>query len=202
MLLPAQAELQSSLKGGSSMSKGNSGLFKGTLGTTRIKSSQNTDSYSERGVEIPKHIKDALSKLKKKGDSVTGKIENFTMKDVSIMSKETGVEFAKVTVGDKTYLIRGDKSGADVPPRILKEMQKYGGTLDFHSHPYDNDCVPSRADREMVKSLKSKTGQSTSQIVTPNGRTVTFNEHGVISTGNVPNLIDESLKQAYLDLWR
>ena len=52
MLLPAQAELQSSLKGGSSMSKGNSGLFKGTLGTTRIKSSQNTDSYSERGVEI------------------------------------------------------------------------------------------------------------------------------------------------------
>ena len=72
----------------------------------------------------------------------------------------------------------------------------------FHSHPHDNDCVPSRADREMVKRLKSKTGQSTSQIVTPNGRTVTFNEHGVISTGTVPNLIDESLKKAYLDLWR
>ena len=54
----------------------------------------------------------------------------------------------------------------------------------------------------MVKRLKSKTGQSTSQIVTPNGRTVTFNEHGVISTGTVPNLIDESLKKAYLDLWR
>lgn len=54
----------------------------------------------------------------------------------------------------------------------------------------------------MVKRLKSKTGQSTRQIVTPNGRTVTFNEHGVISTGTVPNLIDESLKKAYLDLWR
>lgn len=119
-----------------------------------------------------------------------------------MMSKETGVEFAKVTIGDKTYIVRGDKNEAVVPESLMKKMARSGGTLDFHSHPHDNDCVPSGADREMVIILKSMTGQSTSQIVTPNGRTVTFNEHGVISTGSVPNLIDESLKQAYLDLWR
>ena len=128
--------------------------------------------------------------------------EDIVEKDYYVMSKETGVEFAKVTIGDKTYLVRGDKNEAVVPESLMKKMARSGGTLDFHSHPHDNDCVPSGADREMVIILKSMTGQSTSQIVTPNGRTVTFNEHGVISTGSVPNLIDESLKQAYLDLWR
>ena len=128
--------------------------------------------------------------------------EDIVEKDYYVMSKETGVEFAKVTIGDKTYLVRGDKNEAVVPESLMKKMARSGGTLDFHSHPHDNDCVPSGADREMVTILKSMTGQSTSQIVTPNGRTVTFNEHGVISTGSVPNLIDESLKQAYLDLWR
>ncbi|MDO4487593.1 MAG: hypothetical protein Q4B67_00680 [Eubacteriales bacterium] len=184
------------------MSKGNSGLFHGTLGTTRVNSSLNNTSYSDRGVEIPEHIKQILSKLQNKGDIISGNKDSFSIKDVSVMSKETGVEFAKVSIGNKTYLIRGDKNGAVVPEKLMKKMTKNGGILDFHSHPHDNDCIPSRADREMIKSLKSKTGQSTSRIVTPNGRTVTFNEHGVISTGTVPNLIDESLKQAYLDLWR
>ena len=164
------------------------------------KSIMQDTSYSDRGVEIPGHIKQTLSKLKNKGDIVTGNRDSFSTKDVSVMSKETGVEYAKVTIGDKTYPVRGDKNGAVVPEYLMKKMTKKGGTLDFHSHPHDNDCVPSRADREMVKSLKSKIGQSTSKIVTPNGRTVTSNEHGVISTGTVPNLIDESLKQAYLDL--
>ena len=58
------------------------------------------------------------------------------------------------------------------------------------------------ADRKMIGKLRIITGQATSQIVTPNGRTVTFNERGVVSTGTVPNLIDDSLKQAYLELWR
>lgn len=81
-------------------------------------------------------------------------------------------------------------------------MAKQGGTLDFHSHPYDNDCVPSIDDRTTLSKLNSLTGQSTSQIVTPNGRTITFNKHGVVSTGTFPNIIDDSLKKAYLELWR
>ena len=184
------------------MSKSISGHFHGTLGTTYINSSQNSESYADRGIEIPEHIKQTLSKLKKKGDTVSGGKDSFSMKDVSVMSKETGVEFARVTIGDKSYLIRGDKGGVDVPARVLNQLEKHGGTLDFHSHPYDNDCIPSIDDRNTLGKLNKITGQTTSQIVTPNGRTTTFNEHGVVSTGTVPNIIDDSLKQAYLDLWR
>ena len=199
---PSKVRLPKFSKGGRAMSKSYSGLFHGTLGTSYLNSAQSSESYSDRNIEIPDHIKQALSKLKKPGDLISGKKESFSMKDVSIMSKETGVEFAHITIGDNSFLIRGDKNGAIVPQRLLGKMAKQGGTLDFHSHPHDNDCVPSRADMKMIRELQRITGQSTSQIVTPNGRTITFNWHGVISTGIVPNLIDDNLKQAYLKLWR
>lgn len=184
------------------MSKGFSGHFSGTLGTTRANSSQKDISYSDRKLEIPENIKQMLSKLRKRGDRIIGTVNDFSMKDVSIMSKETGVEFARITIGEKTYLYRGDKNGVPLTYYFRHKIAVKGGSLDFHTHPYDDDCLPSRGDTEILKYFRKRTGQSTSQIVTPNGRTVTFSEHGVVSTGTVPNLIDESLKQAYLELWR
>ena len=92
------------------MSKGFSGHFQGTIGTTHINSSQIDISYSDRNLEIPQHVKQLLSKLQKEGDRIVGTVNDFSMKDVSIMSKEAGVEFARFTIGDKTYLIRGNKN--------------------------------------------------------------------------------------------
>ena len=37
------------------------------------------------------------------------------MKDVSIMSKEAGVELAKITVGGKSFIIRGDREETIIP---------------------------------------------------------------------------------------
>ena len=50
------------------MSKGYSGLFSGTLGTTYLNKLLKDSSYSDRGIEIPEEIKKILSKLTKKGD--------------------------------------------------------------------------------------------------------------------------------------
>jgi len=61
------------------MSKGNSGLFKGTLGTSFINSSSFEESYSDRGIQIPESIKSALSKLTQKGDYLKGSAEDFSM---------------------------------------------------------------------------------------------------------------------------
>lgn len=183
------------------MSKGNSGLFKGTLGTSFINSSSFEESYSDRGIQIPESIKSALSKLTQKGDYLKGSAEDFSMKNIGIMSKETGVEFARVTVNGETYLIRGDSKGTDIPPGILSKMKKSFGTLDFHSHPHNDDCVPSAADRKVMRILCEATGQRTSSIVTPNGKTVLFDEHGVLETGTVSNHIDDNYKAALLSLF-
>ena len=182
------------------MSKGYSGLFHGTLGTT-IKNGLSSQPYSDRGIEIPEHVKQTLSKLKKTGATVTGKAGSFPIKDVSIMSKEAGVEFARVTIGNEEILIRGDKNGATIPYRLLSRMKKEGGVFDFHSHPYDNDNSPSADDYAVMRRIHSATGQVTSKIVTPNGRITVYSSNGVIETGIVSNVIDNDMKEIYKKLF-
>ena len=117
------------------------------------------------------------------------------------MSEESGVEFAKVSVDGKTYIIRGDKSGTVIPDPLLSKMRSGSGKLDFHSHPHNDDCIPSRSDMNLMKILRRCTGQRVSTIVTPNGRTSTFDENGVISTGTVSNKIDANHRQALIKLF-
>ena len=187
------------------MSKGYSGLFSGTSGasvnSSYLTDSSDVESYSERGIDIPEHIKEHLSKLQHKGDYISGSSGEFNMTDVSVMSKETGVEFARVTIGRKTYLIRGDIGGTVIPNELLNEMKKHSGTLDFHSHPHNDDCVPSKSDRLMMRRLRQTTGQRESSIVTPNGRTTLFDEHGVIETGTVSSTLDDARRRALTELF-
>ena len=178
------------------MSKGYSYLFSGTLGSSYLNDPSKEESYSDRGIEIPKRIRKVLSKLKEKGDHIVCSPDAFDMKDVSIMSKETGVEFAKVTIGDKSYLIRGDGRGTYIPDDLLKEIRVNGGTLDFHSHPRGDDLVPSQSDMRMMKVLLKATGQRSSSIVTTNGQIAHFDKDGVISVEAVKNKLDKSYRKA------
>lgn len=182
------------------MSKGFSGHFHGTLGTS-ISNGYKSESYSDRNIDIPENIKQILQKLTKPGMSISGKKGSFSIKDVSIMSKETGVEFAKVTIGNIEYLIRGTEKGATIPNKLLSELQENGGSFDFHSHPYDNDNSPSVADYKVMARIYKATGQETSKIVTPNGKITTYSRYGIIEMGTVSNIIDENTKKIYLKLF-
>lgn len=183
------------------MGAGIHGGFGNTLGSTYGNSNSTEETYADRGIDIPDNLKSALSIMRNKGDYITTEADSFSMKDVSIMSKESGVEFAKVTVDGKTYIIRGDKSGTVIPNSLLSKIKSGSGKLEFHSHPHNDDCIPSQSDMNLMKTLRKSTGQRVSTIVTPNGRTSTFDENGVISTGTVSNTIDESHRQALLKLF-
>ena len=185
------------------MGAGFHGGFGETLGSTYESSGENSneESYSDRGIESPGDIKTLLEEMSQKGDFVTGTKSDFSMTDVSIMSKETKVEFAKVTIGDKSYLIRGDSKGTVIPEHVMSELKKGTGKLEFHSHPRNDDLIPSKADRSLMSKLSRITGQKTSTIVTPNGKTAVFGEHGVIEAGTVHNIIDNDMKKIYLKLF-
>ena len=183
------------------MSKSDSGLFQGTLGSTYENSTSKETSYTDRGIEVPKHIQDALAQLKKPGDYIKSDVGRYSMTDASIMSKETGVEFAMVSIGSESFLIRGNAKGAVIPELLMKKIKSNNGTLDFHSHPHNDDLIPSVSDRKVMSSLKKATGQTFSKIVTPNGRICVFDEHGIIETGSVSNTIDDARKQALLKLF-
>ena len=181
--------------------KANSGFFKGTLGSTYGNGSLLPEKYSDRNIEVPENVESWMQKLQNKGDLIKSTSDDFSMKDVSALSKETGVEYAKIVVGDKAYLIKGDNSGTDIPNKVMNELKSKGGNLEFHSHPYDNDIIPSISDLKLMNELKSKIGQMSSKIVTPNGKTSTFNEYGVIETGYVSNALDDNLKAMYEKLF-
>ena len=87
------------------------------------------------------------------------------------------------------------------PNELLDEMKMHSGTLDFHSHPHNDDCVPSKSDCLMMRKLRQTTGQRESSIVTPNGRTTLFDEHGVIETGTVSSTLDDARRRALMELF-
>jgi hypothetical protein len=189
------------MKGDGSMSKGNSNLFHNTLGTTVSGIAQPPESYSDRGVKIPDHIRAMIEKLPNTGDYIVGSADDFNIQDVSIMSKETGVEFAKVTIGNKSYLIRGRQRGADIPKELIDKMSPHNSSFDFHSHPYDDDLIPSPEDIDAFIDIKRRTGQRSSMIVSPNGRKSSYNETGVISVGYVEHIVDDDYKNALAKLF-
>ncbi len=80
------------------MSKSDSGLFQGTLGSTYENSTSKETSYTDRGIEVPKHIQDALAQLKKTGDYIKSDVGGYSMTDASIMSIETGS--VSITIDD------------------------------------------------------------------------------------------------------
>lgn len=188
-------------KGGLLMSKGNSNLFHYTLGTTVSGLTQPLESYSDRGIEIPQHIKDMLLQLPKTGRFIRGNKDDFSIQDVSIMSKETGVEFAKITIGSSAYLIRGDQYGAVIPDSLLKKMKRAGSSFDYHSHPHNDDIIPSESDIKAFKKISRKTGQSSSMIITPNGKKSSYNGSGIISVGTIEHTVNDDYKRALAQLF-
>lgn len=183
------------------MSKGYSGLFTGTIGTTFNNYSRPEETYSDRNIELPENLRNMLKSMKQKGDYIEGNKNNFSEKEASIISKESGVEFAKITIGNKAFLIRGEKNGTTIPQALMDEIALNGGTLDFHTHPYNDDLIPSSSDKKIMSWLEAKSGQTTSKIITPNGLCMYYNKSGPVVGGTVQNLIDEDTKKLYKKLF-
>ncbi len=80
-------------------------------------------------------------------------------------------------------------------------IKKHSGIFAFHSHPHDNNNIPSVLDLKLMKKLRSDTGQRTSVIITTNGMKTIFDEHGVIELGTISNHIDNNYKAALLKLF-
>ena len=176
--------------------KANSGFFHGTLGSSYLNSSKAPEKYSSRNIEVPGNVKSWMESLKRKGDVIESSLSDFSATDVSVLSKETGVEYAKVTIGNKAYLIRGDENGTDIPISIIEQIKNKNGVLEFHSHPFDDDLIASVSDRNMMTRLSKITGQTTSKIVTPNGKVSVFGKDGVIEISSVSNSISKEYAEA------
>ena len=156
-------------------------------------------NYTDRGIDIPDRIKEYLNALE--NGYIKLPKESISIKDISIMSKETGYEFAHITIGEEVYIIKGNENSTSIPSEIFDKMKEQKGTLDFHSHPFDGDNVPSPSDLEVMKELEKSTGQKESKIVTTDGKVTIFNKNGVLSIETVKNDISEEYRKLLEELF-
>lgn len=147
---------------------------------------------------IPENIQNYLNSLQKAGDSLA--LDSCpTIKDLSLLSRQTGVEFAVVTVNGKNILIRGTSSATIIPPTLFEELEKNKGVLNYHSHPYIGDIIPSEADLSVAKMMY---WQDEFEIVSVDGITSVYNKNGIIETGTVENIILETDKSLFEELFK
>ena len=137
--------------------------------------------YSERGIKLDERIKGYMKGLTKAGQYVSSKAGTYTTEDMAILTTETGVEYTLLTIGGKSYMIRGTENGTTIPDELYEALVKNKGTLDYHTHPYIGDIIPSKSDREVLKTLN---WQEKSGIIDPRGNVVEFDANGNIEREN------------------
>ena len=76
------------------------------------------------------------------------------------------------------------------------QIKNKNGVLEFHSHPFDDDLIASVSDRNMMTRLSKITGQTTSKIVTSNGKVSVFGKDGVVEISSVSNSISKEYAEA------
>lgn len=131
--------------------------------------------YSQRGIDIETRLKGYLNELHENGDYISAKAGTFKGEDLAILTTETGVEYTTLTIGKESYLIRGMEKGTTIPKKLKSAIIENKGTLDFHSHPFIGDLVPSNEDKDFLKLL---TWQGESVIIDPEQSAVSFTVHG------------------------
>ncbi|MCD7959477.1 MAG: hypothetical protein LUF89_08405 [Ruminococcus sp.] len=154
----------------------------------------NTDWQGEptkRDVKLSDEAKSYDEQLQKKSDYITGKSGAFREDDVRWLSAKNGVEYACLTIGDESVLIRGDSGSTSISDEFFDRLVKNGGTFDYHTHPYDGDIIPSQSDMALMGKLSGLTGQETSKIISTDGLYSTYTEYGIVETGTVTREIDD-----------
>ena len=168
---------------------------------TIFNSGDKLPSYTSLGIGIPENVSEYLKRLENE-QYIVGKKGDFPISILPIMSREKDVEFAVISILDKSYLIRGTETETIIPDNLVDELIKHKGTLDYHSHPFSNDIIPSNGDCNTMSIL---IWQTESYIISENNKVAIFNSKGIIETGLSSEVVDKKnrkdLELLYKDLF-
>ena len=171
-MFPSPARLHQSLKGGSIMSKGNSGLFKGTTGFMHALGEDVFDRIMPNG---EKNVD--FSKLP--GSSGYQINHRLTDRQMEFLTNEYGVEFAQVYRlgpgknggGGKYYIYSGNRNSVTVP------VDKYTMLIN-HTHP-GGIASPSQKDMRLMAMYAQAGSQQKTSAIIPSGKaTIKFTSKG------------------------
>ncbi len=147
---------------------------------------------------IPQFINQYLYKLKDYGEILEVK-EPPSFSDISLMSRQSGTEFASITIGDNNYIIKGDNKGTPISSEMFKKIRENKGILNCHSHPFIDDFRVSKEDINLAKQMY---WQKQFYIVSPDGKFATYNSNGIIDIDIIRKELDDLDLEFYAELLR
>ncbi|MBR6474563.1 MAG: hypothetical protein IKS98_03855 [Lachnospiraceae bacterium] len=113
-----------------------------------------------------------LNRVPQIGDSATFNHEYLQLIDLAYLSAKTGHEFAILRGKDIDILFHGNSLHCEFPETLVEMMIDHKVEIIGHSHPGEDDPIPSSADRAAL----IKIGQKNSFVVS--GRTGKMRQFG------------------------
>ena len=123
------------------------------------------EAIREGDAGLNPHRQSMLNRVPEIGDSATFKHESLELIDLAYLTAKTGHEFAILRGKDLDILFHGDSRHCEFPETLVEMMISHKVMILGHSHPGEDDPVPSLADRVALIKL----GQKNSVVVS--GRT-------------------------------
>ena len=134
-----------------------------------LKSSHSTmislKAIREENAGLNAHRQAMLSRVPEIGDSANFKHESLELIDLAYLTAKTGHEFAILRGKDIDILYHGDSRHCEFPETLVEMMIDHRVEILGHSHPGEDEPIPSLADRIAL----IKIGQKHSVVVS--GRT-------------------------------
>lgn len=123
------------------------------------------EAIREGDAGLNSHRQSMLNRVPEIGDSATFRHESLELIDLAYLTVKTGHEFAILRGKDIDILFHGDSRHCEFPETLVEMMIGHKVEIIGHSHPGEDDPVPSMADRIALIKL----GQKRSVVVS--GRT-------------------------------
>lgn len=118
-------------------------------------------AISHFGVSLNNRQKKILDSLPEYDSRVTVPKKSVSMKDLSALTAETGVEYAMFTKGNERMIIRGSAGKVNIGEREAEELKRAGFKWSGHTHPGDATVLQASAGDYHILSIF---GQASSVI--------------------------------------
>jgi hypothetical protein len=130
------------------------------------------EAIREGNAGLNTHRQGVLDRAPEVGDSAIFKREALKLIDLAYLTAKTGHEFAILRGKDLDILFHGDFGHCEFPETIVEMLMTHKLEILGHSHPGEDDPVPSPGDRLALKRI----GQKKSIVIS--GRTGRMKEYG------------------------
>lgn len=130
------------------------------------------ESIREGNAGLNAHRQTMLDRVPEIGDSAIFKCESLELIDLAYLTAKTGHEFAILRGKDMDILFHGDSTHCELQETLVDMMLAHKLRIIGHSHPGEDDPIPSPADRIALRTI----GQKKSIVIS--GRTGREKEFG------------------------